>query len=313
MTTVPELLSFLLLASFLSVLDILSSLLSIMSTTKQKLPKLNNAVPNTNLPIEGSSKPKSPKQQEIKENVTKGLPDLLTPKHLKTYPLVNSSENIYKMLPFSGYLLSISKYSFTTIRNYQPMKYILETGDLYSDMLLTKLDSFIPSLQTVEITDLTSPITSPINHAVETVNTKINLVNDTVNKNVINPTKSKIDDVKNDIHQRTHDENGKNIIAKSTIDPIITPFNETLEQFVSNHFPDKKVVPRDDDDCGRCEFSSELKRTFNIVGNIISKESKETVEVNLVDLKGDNIADNKKNTKIEKAKPVKEKEVIANK
>ncbi|KAI5961913.1 uncharacterized protein KGF55_003884 [Candida pseudojiufengensis] len=269
-------------------------------STKTKVPKLNlTDQVQQHSPIEGSSKVKdSNKQQEtIKEKppaTQNGLPDLLTPKHLRNYPLVTSTESLIKFLPLVSYVTSFSKYSFTTIRNYQPCKYVIETGDLYSDMLLSKLDSFIPSLQTVEVNDLTNPITTPINHAVETVNSKINLVNETVNKNVINPTKSKIDNVKNDIHQRTHDDNGKNIITKSTIDPIIGPFNETLEQFVTNHFPDKKINPNEDEgnldntNNRSCEFTSELKRTFNIVGNIISKESKETVEVNVVDLKNQN-------------------------
>ncbi|CCG22938.1 hypothetical protein CORT_0D00900 [Candida orthopsilosis Co 90-125] len=302
-SSVPELLSFLILACFLSVLDIIKRLLSIMTSTKtttthKQQQSFENGMCDHQQPVEGSSKQHQsqnaqpePQQQPGDRDaagVTKdskgSLPGLLTPKHLKSYPVVASSESVIKMIPLGGYVTNATKSTFTFIRKFQPIKYLVETSDVYSDLLLSKLDYLVPSLQTVEVQDLTNPITTPVLVAVDTMNYKISAINETVskriiepvNKTIVEPTKDKISNVSQELHNKTHDENGKNIFIKP-VDPVVAPFNESLEQFVDNHFPNHKKLGGDDDDKDATvpigAGGSEIARTFKIVGSIMTKES----------------------------------------
>lgn len=310
-SSVPELLSFLILACFLSVLDIIKRLLSIMTAAKtttinQQQQTFENGVCGNHSPVEGSSKqyqnaqPEQQQQEGVKEasEVTKdlnkgALPGLLTPKHLKSYPIIASGESAVKMIPLSGYITNATKSTFTFFRGFQPIKYLVETSDIYSDLILSKLDDWAPSLQTVEVQDLTNPITTPVIVAVDTVNFKISAINETVSKRIIEPvsktivepTKDCISNVSQELHNKTHDANGKNIFIKP-VDPVVAPFNESLEQFVDNHFPNHKKLAASSvgETCNEkngagaastAAATSEIARTFKIVGSIMTKETKD--------------------------------------
>ncbi|KAI5963991.1 hypothetical protein CANMA_003588 [Candida margitis] len=271
---------------------------------------------NNQYPVEGSSKqhqnqkqnaqPVVPEQQQPEREGdgkgqvgrdSSGLPNLLTPHHLKSYPIVASSESAIKLIPLSGYMTNATKSTFTFFRKFQPIKYLVETSDIYSDLLLTKLDTWAPSLQTVEVQDLTNPITTPVVVAVDTMNYKFAAINESVSKNIIDPvnktivepTRDKISTVSQELHNKTHDVNGKNIFIKP-VDPVVAPFNESLEQFVDNHFPNHKKLTHEkgvngttgaDDKAGAAgtgagatgAATSEIARTFKIVGSIMTKET----------------------------------------
>ncbi|KAI5957856.1 hypothetical protein KGF57_003123 [Candida theae] len=253
-------------------------------------------------PIEGSSKdhqnqnapPENPQHQgEVSKRESKSsssVAALSTTAHLKSYPIIASSESLIKMIPLSGYVTGATKSTFAFIRGFQPFKYLVETSDIYSNLLLTKLDTIAPSLQTVEVQDLTNPITTPVLVAVDTVNYKISAINETVskhivepvNKTIVEPTRVKISSVSQELHNKTHDEHGKNIFIKP-VDPVVAPFNESLEQFVDNHFPNHKKL-HEGNDGGKASAAgtgagaqgnvgSEIARTFKIVGSIMTKES----------------------------------------
>lgn len=296
-SSVPELLSFLILACFLSVLDIIKRLLAIMTSNKPNTTaaqQQNGVCESQNHePVEGSSKDhqkqnastQQEKQQPAetkRESNGSSLPGLLTPAHLKSYPLISSSESVLKMIPLSNYVTNATKSTFTFVRGFQPIKYLVETSDVYSNLLLSKLDNMVPSLQTVEVQDLTNPITIPVLVAVDTVNYKISAINETVskhiiepvNKTIVEPTKGRISNVQQELHDKTHDENGKNIFIKP-VDPVVAPFNESLEQFVDNHFPNHKKLNEGGKEGGAGAHApaNEIARTFKIVGSIMTKES----------------------------------------
>ena len=102
MASIPELLSFLLLVCFLTVLDILRSLITIMSANNNNNNHNNNSNalqnPVSPKPTEGNSK------QESENTVTN---ELLTFQHLKHYPLVNSTKSAIELIPLSKSVFSI--------------------------------------------------------------------------------------------------------------------------------------------------------------------------------------------------------------
>ncbi|CAK9437591.1 uncharacterized protein LODBEIA_P19690 [Lodderomyces beijingensis] len=204
----------------------------------------------------------------------KGPSKLLTLSHLRTYPLVKTSSNLFGMVPGSGFTVSTARSSFAFIRSYQPFKYLIEASDKFSNSMLDQLDKWIPSLQTVEVQDLTNPIATPVANAVDSIQHTVSGINDSVSRNIldpvnrtiIEPTKSRISDARDGLNQRVHDENGKGIVS-SQADPLVKPLNDTLENFVGNHFPDRKI----NNEGGH---SSEIARSFKIVGNIIHTGNK---------------------------------------
>lgn len=263
MASIPELLSFLLLVCFLTVLDILRSLITIMSANNNNNNNHNNNSnalqnPVSPKPTEGNSK------QESENTVTN---ELLTFQHLKHYPLVNSTKSAIELIPLSKSVFSIMGNSFSFVRSYQPMKYIVGRSDTLTNRALDEIDKWLPSLQTVEVQDITTPITKPVNDTVETVQNTITAVNGSVNKNFVDPTKSALGSVKEEFQNHVYDAEGKGIIS-SQADLMVAPLNHTLEQFVDNHFPNTKKVPTEG-------HASEISRTFKIVGNLISRGEKE--------------------------------------
>ncbi|EMG49251.1 hypothetical protein G210_0061 [Candida maltosa Xu316] len=216
---------------------------------------------NTNL--------QNPAMSPTPQNNTTTNPDntvtdeLLTLQHLKNYPVLTSTKTAIELIPLSKSVFSIMGSSFSMARSYQPMKYIIGKSDIYANRALDELDKWLPNLQTVEVQDITNPITKPVSSTVETVQKQIVSVNESVNKNFVEPTKSALGTVKEEFQSKVYDAEGKGIIT-SQADPVVAPFNESLEQFVENHFPNSKKVPVEG-------HSSEISRTFKIMGNMISR------------------------------------------
>ena len=261
MSSTRELLSFFILVCFLTVLDILSSLMS-SANNKQNPSSTTTILPNNpSSPVEGTSNNNIINQQS--EATTTTSDELLTFQHLRQYPVLISTKNAIELIPLSRSVFSLMNNSFSYVRGYQPVKYVVGKGDTYSNRVLDEVDKWFPSLQTTEVQNITDPITKPVSSTVETVQKGIISVNDSVNKNFVEPTKSALGTVKEEFQNKVYDSEGKGIIT-SQADPLVGPFNQTLEQFVENHFPTTKKVPNDG-------HTSEISRTFKIVGNMMSR------------------------------------------
>ncbi|KAK6461264.1 hypothetical protein DFJ63DRAFT_221638 [Scheffersomyces coipomensis] len=186
--------------------------------------------------------------------------------HVKQYPLVNSTKAAVYSIPYTKEVIDAVSPTLKSIRDTQPIKIAVDTGDAIADNALNQVDKLVPGLKTLEIGHLTSPITRPINGAIEgvqaTVNGTISTVNGTVNKTLVDPVTKAAGDIKEKIHTTIYDDvNGKSLIT-SQADPLVGPFNESLEKFIHNHFPKTKMVSKEGQ-------SSELSRTVQIVSNVI--------------------------------------------
>ncbi|CAI5756271.1 unnamed protein product [Candida verbasci] len=276
MASFLELISFLILVCFLTVLDLLGSLIKLMSKqSNSKSENLASATPNPEPEQQEQDQVSQPeKPVKMKPSPTR----LLTPDHLKNYPILNSTKNAIERIPLTKNVFGMIDSSFTFIRHYQPIKYIVETSDKYSNEILNAVDKYLPSLSTTEVDDITTPIIQPVTNAYDQVSTKIHNLNESVKRDVVDPTKDLVDNVKEEYISKNLEAADKQIKTK-VIDPfnetleaadkqiktkVVGPFNETLEQFVENHFPDKKTSIEGE--------TSEYQKTFKIVGNVISRK-----------------------------------------
>lgn len=254
MASNPQALAFLLLTCFLIVLDILNSLIQMSDSLSNNNMNQQNSLSNVpQSEIESD-------QSQSNEQPQKNPPDLLTPNHLKAYPLVNTTKSALGYVPLSKTMFSICNSSFQFARSYQPIKFVVGISDRYANRALEEMDRWLPSLQTVEVQDITTPITKPVTATIDSVLNRITTINGTVLKTIVEPTRGAIETVKEEFHSKVYDSDGKSIIS-SQADPVVAPFNNTLEHFVGNHFPDRKV-PQEG-------HSSEISRTFKIMGSMI--------------------------------------------
>ncbi|EGW33745.1 uncharacterized protein SPAPADRAFT_59107 [Spathaspora passalidarum NRRL Y-27907] len=197
------------------------------------------------------------------DNTTQGLK---TVDHFKKYPIVHSTGALVRSIPLSKTFFGVFNYSFQTVRNVQPCKAIINTSDEYANRALDEMDRWFPSLQTIETKDITTPITKPVATAIEGVQTSITTINETVSKNVVEPTINVLESAKQGFESKVYDSEGKGIIS-SQADPLVAPINNSLQNFVDRQFPDKERVPQEG-------HSSELARTLKIVSNALSRGEK---------------------------------------
>ncbi|KAK6198549.1 putative sporulation-specific protein [Scheffersomyces amazonensis] len=188
-------------------------------------------------------------------------------KHVQQYPIVNSTKSAIYSIPYTKTVVHAVSPTLKTLREIQPIKLAVDTGDSLADSVLNQVDKFVPSLKTLEVNHLTGPITRPINGAVEEVHNVVNsvntTVNDKVNKTLVEPVSKAAEDIKEKIHHTVYDDaTGKSIITTQA-DALVGPFNETLEKFIDNHFPKTAKV-------SKVDGSSELSRTVKIVANVVS-------------------------------------------
>ncbi|KAK6453932.1 uncharacterized protein RJT20DRAFT_64433 [Scheffersomyces xylosifermentans] len=126
-------------------------------------------------------------------------------KHIGQYPILNSSKEAAMSLPYSKNVVSTFSPTLKAIRETQPIKAVADTGDIIADCALDQVDKLLPSLKTLEIHDLTDPVTRPVNGAIETVQSTINTFNDKVQKDLVDPTTKVVNDLKDRLHSIVFD------------------------------------------------------------------------------------------------------------
>ncbi|CUM63515.1 uncharacterized protein PRCAT00001091001 [Priceomyces carsonii] len=183
--------------------------------------------------------------------------------HCKEYPILLSTRNMVLSLPLSLKIASTVAPHLSSVRETQPIKTVMDKGDLIADGALGKIDKHIPSLKTLEVHDLTDPVTRPINGAIDSVKAKNAIIVDSLLKNLVEPSVKTVNEIKGKFHSTLYDAEGKCVIT-SVADPMVAPVNQKLDQLVEAHYPDIKKVPKEGQ-------SSELSRTAQIVYNLVTR------------------------------------------
>lgn len=186
--------------------------------------------------------------------------------HFRQYPLVNSGREAFFTIPFTRAIADSITPTLKSVRKTQPVKYVLDSGDLVAESMLTQLDNVFPSLISLEAHDLTDPITRPVNGSIQNAQEAMNAAHETVFKNVVEPTAKTLNDCRFRFNSTVYDANGKGIVS-SLIDPVVAPVNESLERFVTVWFPETKKVSKD--------HSSEIARAFLIISNVLTHNHEE--------------------------------------
>lgn len=189
--------------------------------------------------------------------------------HARLYPIVQASRSAFYTLPFTKVLADSVRPTLQTIRMIEPLKVIMDQGDLMGVFTLQQLDRICPQLKTLEFHDLTDPVCIPINSSVQSVNKFIEVTNTSVQMSVIKPTNEVIYTFRNRFLSLVYDSNGRGIIS-SQADFVFSPINSNLEAGVARYFNDIKTVPKEG-------LSSEMSRTWRILLNALLQVHNEPV------------------------------------
>lgn len=189
--------------------------------------------------------------------------------HFRQYPLVNSTREAVFTIPFTRRCAVNLGHTLQAIRDTNPIKAVMDRGDLIADGALNQVDFVVPGLKTIDYPDLYAPITRPVNGAIEGTQRALTNFNGAIQRTIVVPTARTATDVRDRFHYVIYDNDGKGIIT-STADPLVAPLNEGLEGFVWRYFPETKPVSKN--------HSSELSRTVRIINNFVFRVTVPTTE-----------------------------------
>lgn len=82
--------------------------------------------------------------------------------HVRQYPFLVSTKQAMLTLPYTQDVCTLVIPPIRSLRNTEPVMSIVNTGDAVADLFLCQVDRLVPSLKTLEVSDLTSPVTKPI-------------------------------------------------------------------------------------------------------------------------------------------------------
>jgi sporulation-specific protein 4 len=188
-------------------------------------------------------------------------PQTLFLKHFRLYPVVRSTRSAIYAVPCVKTVASSVKPVLKSIRATEPIKSVMNQGDSVGIYTLEQLDRFCPQLKTLEVHDLTDPVTRPINGTVKLVNDAVSATNKQINTTFVEPTNRALLTIGSGFTSLVYDENGKGVIS-SRADPIFGPINNNLESCINRYLHDIKSVPKE-------TLTSEMSRTCRILLNAL--------------------------------------------
>ncbi|CAH2352107.1 hypothetical protein CLIB1423_05S05754 [[Candida] railenensis] len=177
----------------------------------------------------------------------------------RSYPLVQSTRSAIYSIPCTTQVKNAIKPTLKIIRSTEPIKTIMDNGDLIGIYSLDQLDRIFPTLKTLEAHDLTDPVTRPFRSTSTFVNHCIEGTNQNFQSVVVQPTNKAMNDLRTSLFSVIYDANGKGVIS-SRADPIFKPINNQLETAISRYLHDIKTVPEEGS-------TSEMSRTWRILLN----------------------------------------------
>ncbi|CAK7905092.1 hypothetical protein CAAN3_07S06524 [[Candida] anglica] len=190
---------------------------------------------------------------------------VLTPReiflaHFRSYPIISSTREAIYAVPITNRLAGIATPVLLAVRETQPIKAVMDRGDLIGDYTLSQIDIIFPTLTTLEVHDLTDPVTVPINGAFKALFDSVNTLNTSLGKLCVEPFASVIHGLSAQFNALVHDANGKGIVS-SQFDPIFLLINNNLEALTDRC--DIKTVPEEGS-------TSEMSRTRQIICNTLA-------------------------------------------
>lgn len=173
--------------------------------------------------------------------------------HLLRYQWAKSSYDWAADCKYVNFVAEKTNPVCSTALQLQPLLKTVVWADGFCDRRLTSIDRVV-DLSSTQIDDLTRLARGTFE--------MISLV---TLKGVIEPTFKRVNAVGALVHSVLHNEDGKAIIP-SIVDPLVSPVNVLLEKAQIKISPDSQKVD---------EQSSELKRAYKILANIVKSQKEE--------------------------------------
>lgn len=169
--------------------------------------------------------------------------------HLLKYQWFRTSYNWVTECKYVHLLAQKTGPSVQKVKLFKPILYSANVVNNVCDYKLTQVDRVV-DLTSAQIDDLTRLIRGTLG-----------MVELVAVKGVYEPAVQKVDAVGVRVHSLLHNDKGQAIVP-SIADPIVSPVNVVLEKGVKKLSPEKAPVEKQ---------SSELKRTWKLIGSSFSK------------------------------------------
>lgn len=174
--------------------------------------------------------------------------------HLLEYPILLEAHKATEEIKWPKPLVVFVGDSWRTVSNTQPFKYVIDFGDHCADESLVILDRWVPSLKTIECSDITDPVVQPVRSA------HFLLV-----KVVFEPAAKHLNDTRILVHSVLNDTRISKTATKLT-DPVIGTFNLFLDKAAEFVVPSIDMEPVGE--------VSELAKTKQKLSNLIRRKTK---------------------------------------
>lgn len=192
--------------------------------------------------------------------------------HMKQYPLAVTTKQELMKLPYMEGVRDVLAPVVQDISGTIDILFLCECSDNMANTFLNQLDRIFPNLKTIQLNDITDPMSFPIVSIIAYGNQVYIGCNRTVDTQFIDPTKKVVNEMGNYYHKSIYNEHGKNKFL-SPFDPLLKPINEQIKSMVLYLTPNTKIVTSE-------EATSEISRSKNIVWNFIVGKQTVTETVN---------------------------------
>lgn len=189
-----------------------------------------------------------------------------TIQHMKSYPLVQETKVILDGCPFTRVVIATSKPKIKKIMNSKPLQVVSPITNFFDSIANSSLnltDKIIPSLKTKTYKRIGDEIKYPFSQTKKGSKAVANTLVTTTGNYVCKPVHNKIVDFRKYYNKKYYDTKGKPIV-RGTLDPVILPVNNALENVTHKYLPNGKTVNPDG-------FSCEFDRCFALNCNAVAR------------------------------------------
>ncbi|KAH3678503.1 hypothetical protein WICMUC_001520 [Wickerhamomyces mucosus] len=183
-------------------------------------------------------------------------------KHILSYPLVKETYDLIEEIPGVKVVISNAQPVAEFIHSQPLLKPVIKTLDNAGNSTLNSIDSVAPGLQTATYKSVGQAFQEPFIQASTAIKSGVTYVNETVENNVVSPTIQLTHDAREFYNKKVYNTNGKPLL-RSSIDPIVKPYNTFIESFTEKNFPNGEPVAKN--------FPSEFDRKFQLDLNLIQR------------------------------------------
>lgn len=185
-----------------------------------------------------------------------------TAAHLLQYPVIKSAVGLIEDIPGVKTVADSTQQVSEFLNSQYLLKPVIKTIDGTGNAVLNTVDSVIPSLQTTDFETIGKTIQEPCIQANNAINSATTFVNDTVDSNIVAPSKNLVNNARDYCQKNIYDTQGKPLV-RGAIDPLVKPYNTAIESFTQKFFPEGEEVPKD--------FKTEWDRKIQLELNLVKK------------------------------------------